>query len=76
MKEFLSEQVIRDRVREMAAEISKDYSDHAPIFVGILNGSFIFMADLLRELTVDSEVDFFESFQLRWHRVLRYRTSA
>ena len=58
MKEFLSEQAIRDRVCEMAAEISKDYSDHAPIFVGILNGSFIFMADLLRELTVDSEVDF------------------
>ena len=56
MKEFLSEQAIRDRVCEMAAEISKDYRDHAPIFVGILNGSFIFMADLLRELTVDSEV--------------------
>ena len=54
MKEFLSEQAIRDRVCEMAAEISKDYRDHAPIFVGILNGSFIFMADLLRELTVDS----------------------
>ena len=58
MKELLSEQAIRDRVCEMAAEISKDYRDHAPIFVGFLNGSFIFMADLLRELTVDSEVDF------------------
>ncbi|HHZ80321.1 MAG TPA: hypoxanthine phosphoribosyltransferase, partial [Candidatus Marinimicrobia bacterium] len=42
----------------MAAEISKDYSDRTPIFVGILNGSFVFMADLLRELTEDSEVDF------------------
>jgi hypoxanthine phosphoribosyltransferase len=58
VRELLSEQTIRDRVCEMAAEISKDYSDRTPIFVGILNGSFVFMADLLRELTEDSEVDF------------------
>ncbi len=58
MRELISEADIQNRVREIAGEISKDYADRTPIFVGILNGSFIFLADLVRELAIDSEVDF------------------
>ena len=58
MKQLISEQDIESRVREIAEQITKDYADKAPIFVGILNGSFIFLADLVRELGIDSEVDF------------------
>ena len=55
---YLSEQQIHDRVKELAARINYDYQGKVPIFIGILNGSFIFFADLIREITVDCEVDF------------------
>ena len=58
MRELISEADIQNRVGEIAGEISKDYADRTPILVGILNGSFIFLADLVRELAIDSEVDF------------------
>ncbi|MBL8008669.1 MAG: hypoxanthine phosphoribosyltransferase, partial [Ignavibacteria bacterium] len=46
------------RIRELAAEINNDYKGKNPIFIGILNGSFIFIADLIREIKVDCEIDF------------------
>ncbi len=59
-KPFITEEQIRARIREMAAQINKDYEGKVPIFIGILNGSFIFFADLVREITVECEVDFFK----------------
>ena len=58
MKLLLSESEIKTRVKELAEKISSDYKDKTPIFVGILNGSYVFMADLLRELSIQVEVDF------------------
>ena len=58
MKLLLSESEIKKRVKELADKISVDYKDKTPIFVGILNGSYVFMADLLRELSIQVEVDF------------------
>lgn len=55
---YLSEEQIRNRVKELAARLNNDYHGKVPIFIGILNGSFIFFADLIREITVDCEVDF------------------
>ncbi len=55
---FLSEFTIQQRVKELAAQINRDYEGKIPIFIGILNGSFIFFSDLIREITVDCEVDF------------------
>ena len=55
---FLSEEQIRKRIKELASHINADYAGKTPIFIGILNGSFIFFADLIREITVDCEVDF------------------
>ena len=55
---YLPEEQIRERVRELAAQINTDYSGKIPIFIGILNGSFIFFSDLIREITLDCEVDF------------------
>lgn len=55
---FISEEQIKERIRDMAARINKDYAGKTPIFIGILNGSFIFLADLIREITVDCEIDF------------------
>lgn len=58
MREMITEQQIRKRVKELAAEISNDYKDKVPIFIGVLNGSFIFLADLVRDLSIECEVDF------------------
>ena len=49
---------IQHRVREMAMEISGDYADKRPIFVCILNGAFIFAADLFRALSIECEISF------------------
>jgi hypoxanthine phosphoribosyltransferase len=57
---FLTEEQIQRRVKELAAQINRDYQGKTPIFIGILNGSFIFFSDLIREITVDCEVDFFK----------------
>jgi hypoxanthine phosphoribosyltransferase len=57
---FLTEEQIQRRVSELAEEISNDYRDTVPIFIGVLNGSFIFMADLLKKISIESEVDFFK----------------
>ena len=59
MRLLLSESEIKKRVKELADTISNDYKDKSPIFIGILNGCYVFMADLLRELSIIStEVDF------------------
>ena len=55
---LLSEEQIHTRVRELGAEISRDYAGKEPLFVGVLKGCFIFMADLFREVTIPGSVDF------------------
>lgn len=55
---ILSEKVIRARVKELAAQISADYADKEPLLVCVLKGAVFFMADLVRELSVSSELDF------------------
>lgn len=55
---LLTPEQIQQRIRELAHQISRDYEGKVPIFIGVLNGSFIFFADLFRELTIDGEVDF------------------
>jgi hypoxanthine phosphoribosyltransferase len=55
---MISERRIKTRVRELARKISKEYKGTVPVFIGVLNGSFIFFSDLIREVTIDCEVDF------------------
>jgi len=55
---FIEQSRIQQRTTEIAHELSKKFVDQTPIFIGILNGSFIFLSDLIREMTVPSEVDF------------------
>ncbi len=55
---YLSRDQIRDRVRQLGAAISQDLSGQTPVLIGVLNGSFMFLADLLRAIDIDCEVDF------------------
>ena len=58
LKKIISEDRIKKRVKELASELSKKFTKEIPIFIGVLNGSFMFMADLLRFLKIDCEMDF------------------
>jgi hypoxanthine phosphoribosyltransferase len=49
---------LQRRIRELGAEISRDYEGRDLLLIGVLKGAVLFMADLMRELTVPCEVDF------------------
>jgi hypoxanthine phosphoribosyltransferase len=55
---LISEDEIQTRVAELGQEISADYAGKDPLLVGVLRGVFIFMADLVRAITVPISVDF------------------
>ena len=55
---FLSTEKIKARVTQLAQNINEDYKDRAPLFIAILNGSFMFTADLMKQVVVPSEVSF------------------
>ena len=55
---YISKKDIARRVQEIASQIFDRYDKKNPVFIGILNGSFIFIADLIRSLEIDCEVDF------------------
>ncbi len=55
---IISKEKIQERIAEIGKELSEKFRDEVPIFIGILNGSFIFLADLMREIDIDCEMDF------------------
>lgn len=55
---FFTEDEIREKVQELGAKISKDFEGKNPLFVGVLKGCFVFMADLMRYVTIPCSVDF------------------
>jgi len=57
-KEYISEASIQKRLQEMGTEISGMYKNEVPILIGVLNGGFIFLADLIRYINIDCEIDF------------------
>jgi hypoxanthine phosphoribosyltransferase len=56
--DFISEAAVKERVRDLAVQINNDYADQSPVFVPVLNGSFMFAADLLKEITTPCRVSF------------------
>ena len=54
----ISETEIKNRIKSLAAEISVDLDGKNPLFLAVLNGSFIFAADLMREMTIPCEISF------------------
>lgn len=55
---YLSEETIHAKISELATQINADYEDKKPLFIAILNGSFMFAADLFKCLIVDAEICF------------------
>ena len=55
---YIDRNDISKRVNELATRISEDYAGKHPLFLGILNGSFIFAADLYKQITIPSAISF------------------
>jgi len=55
---YLSAEDISTAIKKLAAAINNDYKNKRPLFIAILNGSFIFASDLFKELTVEAEICF------------------
>lgn len=57
-KVLISEKQIEERLKDLGAQIAKDYHGERPILIGVLNGGFVFLADLIRNIDIDLEIDF------------------
>ena len=55
---FIPREKIQKRVKELAAQISSDYDGKEPVLIGVLNGVIFFFADLVREITIPTKIDF------------------
>ncbi|WP_207512361.1 hypoxanthine phosphoribosyltransferase [Longitalea luteola] len=55
---YISAEKIADRIKEIAGKLNKDFAGKKPLFIAILNGSFMFAADLFKELAIDAEICF------------------
>lgn len=58
LKVLIDEKSIREKVQSLGAQISRDYEGKKLLVLGVLKGSFVFMADLIRAITVPCEVEF------------------
>jgi hypoxanthine phosphoribosyltransferase len=55
---YLVEKEIQEKITALAVQLNKDYAGKKPIFLSILNGSFLFTADLFKQITIEAEVCF------------------
>lgn len=57
-KLYISQEEIKSTLTRLAEQIDRDFADECPILLGVLDGAFIFLADLVRAMTIDCEVSF------------------
>jgi hypoxanthine phosphoribosyltransferase len=55
---YLTKEELETRVAELGTELSEKYEGKNPIFIGVLNGAYIFLSDLMRQVDISCEVDF------------------
>ena len=55
---FISEEQIETRIKSLAEEICADYAHNEPLFIGVLNGAFIFAAELFKQITIPAKITF------------------
>ena len=58
LKVLLTEEQIRAKVKELGEELSREYADKNPVFVGVLKGVVVFFADMMRQIKVPCQIDF------------------
>ncbi len=55
---YFTEEEIKSRVKELGKQVSDDYRGKNPLFISVLKGSFVFMADLMRSVSIYCDIDF------------------
>lgn len=55
---YISAEEISKRIKEVAGQLNRDYQGRKPLFVAILNGSFMFASDLFKQVTIEAEICF------------------
>lgn len=55
---YISAEKLQERIKELAAGLNEDLKGEKPLFIAILNGSFMFAADLFKYLTIEAEISF------------------
>jgi hypoxanthine phosphoribosyltransferase len=55
---YLKEAAIQEKITELAVQLNQDYAGKRPLFLSVLNGSFLFTADLFKQITIEAEVSF------------------
>jgi hypoxanthine phosphoribosyltransferase len=55
---YLKEAAIQEKITELAGQLNQDYAGKCPLFLSILNGAFLFTADLFKQITIEAEVSF------------------
>ena len=62
---YLSEETIQQKIKEIGADLNTDYKGKRPLFIAILNGAFMFAADLFKQLEIDAEICFIKLVSYR-----------
>jgi hypoxanthine phosphoribosyltransferase len=55
---YLKEAAIQEKITELAGQLNKEYAGKRPLFLSVLNGAFLFTADLFKQITIETEVSF------------------
>jgi len=55
---YLKEAAIQEKITELAGQLNHDYAGKRPIFLSVLNGAFLFTAELFKQITIEAEVSF------------------
>ena len=55
---YLKEAEIQEKITKLAEQLNQDYAGKRPLFLSVLNGSFLFTADLFKQITIEAEVSF------------------
>jgi hypoxanthine phosphoribosyltransferase len=55
---FIPAETLQEKIQELAAQLNRDFAGKQPLFIAILNGSFMFAADVFRQITIEAEICF------------------
>jgi hypoxanthine phosphoribosyltransferase len=55
---YLKEAAIQEKITELAGQLNQEYAGKRPLFLSVLNGAFLFTADLFKQITIEAEVSF------------------
>lgn len=73
---YLSQEVLQHRVAQIAQQINEDYKGKKPLFIAILNGSFMFASDLFKHLDIEAEICFIKLVSYKGMKSTGHITTA